>query len=132
MLTPEQIGMLAAKPCLAFLVLASVLPSFALENRPSQASSDRSIQEGLQLLHKMQDALGGTRQLAAVRDLEELVQAEAWDSTGASLGEVRKRTRWMRTPNVVRLDQRGPRGTYVLYFDGGSESGWEILPDLKS
>ena len=22
-------------------------------------------------------------------------------------------------------------GTYVLYFDGGSESGWEILPDLR-
>jgi hypothetical protein len=38
----------------------------------------------------------------------------------------------MRNPNVVRLDQRGPRGTYVLYFDGGSGSGWEILPDLKS
>jgi hypothetical protein len=38
----------------------------------------------------------------------------------------------MRSPNVVRLDQIGPRGTYVLYFEGASESGWEILPDLRS
>jgi hypothetical protein len=37
----------------------------------------------------------------------------------------------MKSPNVVRLDQRGPRGTYVLYFDGGSNSGWEILPDVQ-
>src|SRR4029450_5530021 len=37
----------------------------------------------------------------------------------------------MRSPNLVRLDQRGPRGTYVLYFDGASNSGWEILPDLR-
>jgi hypothetical protein len=45
---------------------------------------------------------------------------------------VRKRTRWMRSPNVLRLDQIGPRGTYVLYFDGGATAGWEILPDLTS
>ena len=44
---------------------------------------------------------------------------------------MRKRTRWIKTPNVIRLDQSGPRGTYVLYFDGGSGSGWEMLPDLK-
>src|SRR5207248_2892197 len=31
-------------------------------------------------------------------------------------------------PNLLRLDQVGPRGTYVLCFDG--TSGWEILPDL--
>ena len=33
---------------------------------------------------------------------------------------------------MLRVDQIGPRGTYVLYFDGGSGSGWEILPDLQS
>jgi hypothetical protein len=26
----------------------------------------------------------------------------------------------------------GPRGTYVLYFDGGAAAGWEIMPDLTS
>ena len=36
----------------------------------------------------------------------------------------------MRKPGLIRLDQIGPRGTYVLYFDGSS--GWELLPDLKS
>ena len=97
-----------------------------------QPSSRRSDPDGLRLLHQLQDALGGAKNIAAVHDFEETIRAEAWDASGGALGEVRKRTRWIRTPNVVRLDQRGPRGTYVLYFDGGSRSGWEILPDLKS
>jgi hypothetical protein len=79
----------------------------------------------------MQTALGGAKAIAAVRDLEETIRAEAWDSNGTSLGEVRKRTRWIKNPSTLRLDQRGPRGTYVLYFDGDSATGWEILPDLQ-
>ena len=35
----------------------------------------------------------------------------------------------MRDPNVIRLDQVGPRDTYVLFYDGSASSGWEILPD---
>jgi hypothetical protein len=123
--------MLTSKTCTMALVLLSGLPPVALEHRRSPVLLDRPMQEGLALLHEMQDALGGAKNLAAIRDFEETVRAAAWDSTGASLGDVRKRTRWIRTPNVVRLDQRGPRGTYVLYFDGGSDSGWEILPDLQ-
>lgn len=69
--------------------------------------------------------------LAAVSDYEETIRAEAWDSRGGAVGQVWKRTRWMRARNVIRLDQRGARGTYVLYFDGNSGSGWEILPDLN-
>jgi hypothetical protein len=38
----------------------------------------------------------------------------------------------MQNPNLLRLDQKGPRDTYVLYFDGGSGSGWEMLPGLKN
>src|SRR5262249_31430564 len=91
-----------------------------------------STEEGLRLLHNMQNALGGAKRIAAIHDFEETVRAEAWDASGAPLGEVRKRTRWMQTPSVIRLDQIGPRGSYVLHFDGGSGSGWEILPDLNS
>ncbi len=83
-------------------------------------------------MHKLQDALGGAQQIAGVRDFEETIQAQAWDSRGTALGEVRKRTRWMRNPNVIRLDQRGPRGTYVLFLDGRTGTGWELLPDLKN
>jgi hypothetical protein len=38
----------------------------------------------------------------------------------------------MQSPSTLRLDQIGPRGTYVLYLDGPSGSGWEILPDVRS
>lgn len=95
-----------------------------------QGAPQRSTPEGLLLLHKMQDGLGGAKNIAAIRDFEETIRAEARDGRGASLGEVRKRTRWMRDPGLLRLDQRGPRGTYVLFFDG--HAGWEILPDLQS
>ena len=116
------------QPRVASFVAAAVLMACASEPLSSQVSP--STQEGLRLMHKLQDALGGAERLAAVRDFEETIRAEAWDAKGASLGEVRKRTRWIRSPNVVRLDQIGPRGTYVLYFDGGATAGWEILPDL--
>jgi len=95
-----------------------------------QASPQRSTPDGLQLLHRLQDGLGGAQKIAAVHDFEETIRAEAWDARGGALGEVRKRTRWMRTPGLIRLDQIGPRGTYVLFFDG--RAGWEILPDLRS
>jgi len=114
----------------AFLVVASLLRVFASMSQPPQASPRRSSPDGLRLLHRLQEALGGATRIAAVRDFEETIRAQAWDAAGTSLGDVRKRTRWVRTPNVLRLDQRGPRGTYVLYFDGGSGSGWEILPEL--
>jgi hypothetical protein len=106
--------------------------AFTSENLLLQASRPPSEADGLRLLQRLQNALGGAQRIAAVRDFEETIRAQAWDGSGALLGDVRKRTRWMRTPNAVRLDQRGPRGTYVLYFDGASGSGWEILPDLRS
>ena len=86
-------------------------------------------QDGLPLFRKMQDALGGADRIAAVRDFEELVLAESWNgNTGQSMGEVRKRTRWIR-PNHLRIDQVGPGSTYVLYFDG--TTGWEIVPGTQ-
>jgi hypothetical protein len=83
-------------------------------------------QDGMQLFHKMQSALGGRNKIAAIRDLQECVRAHAWDDEGKPHGEVYKRTRWIR-PNVLRLDQVGPGNSYVIYFDG--MAGWEILPD---
>jgi hypothetical protein len=80
----------------------------------------------LQLFHKMQTALGGAEKIAAVRDSEENVRAVGWSRDGRPLGDVRKRTRWVR-PSYLRLDQVGPGDAYVLYFDG--TSGWEIRPE---
>ncbi len=113
------------------VVLASL--SFCVsEGIRSQTLPQTSSREGLQLLHKMQAALGGAEKIAAIYDYEETVRGEALDSNGTRLGDVRKRTRWMRRPNLLRLDQIGPRGTYILYFDASSGSGWEILPDLSN
>src|ERR1051326_3967209 len=73
-------------------------------------------QDGLLLFHKMQNALGGSRKIAAIRDFEQSVRAESWNgNTGQSLGEVRKSTRWIR-PNYLRADQVRPGSTYLLYL----------------
>ena len=56
------------KLSLALLVVASFLPAFAPE-RLRPVSPQRSSPEGLLLLHKMQDALGGAKRIAAVHDL---------------------------------------------------------------
>jgi hypothetical protein len=80
----------------------------------------------------MQNALGGAERIAAIQDYEETVEAKTWNPDGSPLGDVRKRTRWMRSPNVIRLDQIGPRDTYALFYDGGSGSGWELLPDMTN
>jgi hypothetical protein len=85
-------------------------------------------QDGQALLHKMQRALGGAGQIEKIRDFEQLVRAETWDRQGRPIGQVRKRTRWIK-PNYLRLDQVGPGDTYALYFDG--TSGWEILPGKR-
>lgn len=87
----------------------------------------RAAQDGVVLLRKMQQALGGADKIAAIRDFDETVSAQIFTAQGAATGAtVSKRTRWIR-PNILRLDQVGPGDTYLLYFDG--TGGWEILPN---
>lgn len=112
----------SAQPFLACLIL---FLGFAPPN-------STSTPDGLQLLHEMQNGMGGAEKIAAIRDLEETIRAQAFDARGSALGEVRKRTRWIQDPSTLRLDQIGPYGTYVLYLDGRSNSGWEIPPDVQN
>ena len=78
-----------AMKLLSRLVLATALPILASENPTPPAPPARSTPEGLLLLHRMQDGLGGAERLASIRDLEETIRAEARDATGSSLGAVR-------------------------------------------
>src|SRR5579864_8591745 len=113
----KHLGVRIALGPVILAVLSGVVQSGILASPSVTSAQEASERDGLQLLHRLQSALGGAQRLASIHDFEETIDAQAWDANGAALGEVRKRTRWMRTPPVVRLDQRGPRGTYVLYFD---------------
>jgi hypothetical protein len=128
--TGDSITMMDSLRLRGFCILLTLLYAAAAAQTP--APPQKSSQDGLTLLQKMQAALGGADKIAAIHDYEETVRATIWNNSGTAIGEVRKRTRWMQKPNLLRLDQRGPRDTYVLYFDGGSGSGWEMLPDLKN
>src|SRR5215469_5682546 len=99
---------------------AASLSTFVLLSLSSSLSQD-----ALQTFHQMQNAIGGADKIAAIRDFEESIRAQAWRPDGAPMGEVLKRTRWMK-PNFLRLDQVGRGDTYVLFFNGAS--GWEIPP----
>ena len=85
-------------------------------------------QTGEELLHRMQQALGGAEGIAGIHDYDQIVHAQTWDRKGKPIRQVRKRTRWIR-PDRLRLDQVGPGDTYALYFDG--TFGWEILPGKR-
>ena len=103
-----------------------MLVAAAVSTLAAGQTADRPQPDGRALFQKMQQALGGADRIAAITDYEEHVRAESWNgNTGRSMGEVRKRTRWVR-PGYLRVDQAGPGSTYVLYFDG--TAGWEILP----
>ena len=93
--------MIRTRLCRTCVVTAIACVS-ALHSAPAQTTSQSSTPEGLQLLHRMQEALGGADRIAAIRDYEETVEARTWNPDGSPLGQVRKRTRWMRSPNVVR------------------------------
>ena len=112
---------------LSAVILAAQSPAHISNGGQSHVSSP----EGLALLHKMQAALGGVGKLAGANDYEETVKAQIWNNAGAPTGEVWKRVRWIRNPNILRLDQYGPRDTYVLFLDGRTDSGWEMLPDMR-
>jgi hypothetical protein len=118
--------------CLVVTLLAVILASQSSAQVHTGGQPQKSSPEGLALLHKMQAALGGPDKLAAANDFEETVKAQIWNNAGTPTGEVWKRVRWMRSPNILRLDQYGPRDTYVLFLDGRSDSGWEMLPDMRS
>jgi hypothetical protein len=92
-------------------------------------SSSARSQDVLPNFRKKQDALGGRDRIAGIRDFEQVIHAESWNgNTGQSIGEVTKRTRWIRS-NHLRVDQVGPGSTYVLFCDG--TTGWEILPGSR-
>jgi hypothetical protein len=94
-------------------------------------------QDGVALLHKMQQALGGADKIAAVRDFDETVSAQTFNAQGAPTGAtVRKRMRWIR-PNILRP---GPRlidqPVYVLTshqtFSGGEEFTFDLQTQKRA
>jgi hypothetical protein len=99
----------------------AVLPVSA--QTPQSAAADR---QALAVLHRMQAALGGADQLAAIRALDWTVSAQTWDASGSPGPDGIRRIRWMR-PNLFRKDQHAGSVTVLEFFDGNG--GWEVVPD---
>lgn len=83
-------------------------------------------QDALQLLRRMQEALGGADKLAAIRDYDWKITAKIYGPGGQYGGEGVRRIRLV-LPNHFRCDQTIPMGEVIWYFDG--TKGWEITPD---
>lgn len=93
---------------------------------PSQAAQAPSGKPGKELVQRMQEALGGSEKLAAIRDVDWTVVARTWNRSGTPGPDVERRTRWIR-PNVFRKDQRAGNIVIQYFFDG--EGGWELVPE---
>jgi hypothetical protein len=104
---------------LKFNLLAFILAAVLSAQTPP-------AQDALQLLHRMQDALGGADKLADIRDYDWKITAKIYGPGGQEGGEGVRRIR-MIFPNHFRCDQTIPMGDVIWYFDG--TKGWEITPD---
>jgi hypothetical protein len=90
------------------------------------AAQKTPARDGVQLLRRMQEALGGADKLAAIRDYDWKIVAKIYGPGGQEGGEGVRRIR-MVFPNHFRCDQTIPMGEVIWYFDG--TKGWEITPD---
>jgi len=83
----DEVQMISPTQCCpAALMLGICLYASPPQTPTRHAAPQSSSSEGLRLLRKMQEALGGAERMAAVRDVEEIVRAEARDANGSALG----------------------------------------------
>ncbi len=91
------------------------------EPKPDSAPADSG--QGVAMLKKAQDAMGGRARLAAVKDLESIVEAKF--QMGATMAPVKQRT--MRIyPDALRQEQELPFGKIIVFSDG--KGGWMQSP----
>lgn len=110
--------------CATFLILMTFSPVFSSGQATPQASAQRSTQDGLLLLHKMQEGLGGAKSIAVVRDLDETIRAEAWEFARSYLSgfelelwladQVPGYTVTSSKSNAVRIEHEGRATDFML------------------
>lgn len=98
------------------------MPPAQLRDPPEDEEAQRA---GVQILRRIQAALGGADRLAAVRDYDFVYDAELGGS-----GPARVRTRWLRV-GVLRQDQQLPSGRATVFYNG--KIGWSATgPNPRS
>ncbi|MDQ2900427.1 MAG: insulinase family protein [Acidobacteriota bacterium] len=94
------------------------------EPKTEKAAIDlASIENGKQLLQKVQQAVGGADKLAAVHDFEEKVDFQVDASAGGM--KVNQLIQWV-APSYFRQDSVLPFGKMSAYSDG--QTGWIVTP----
>ena len=104
------------------------------ESKPPESKPKAGPQSGVgdaakagQLLARAQQAVGGARKLAAVKDMLEVAEPHVDPSAG---GVTMKRTdRWV-APTYFREDTQLPFGTIAIYGDG--KTGWMSSPQGRA
>jgi zinc protease len=87
--------------------------------KQASPSDSASLEKGRALLQRVQQALGGTDKLAAVKDLQYLANVEV--QTPGAVMKV-KQTNSFLTPSSMRQDIELPFGKQSIYTDG--TAGW--------
>lgn len=89
-----------------------------------QAESTPEPASGVEELRRIQTALGGVEQLAAVRDLKRV--AEVFLMAGPNGAMRAKQTSYWIAPNVYRQENEMPVGRIASFYDG--QGGWVVSP----
>ena len=90
---------------------------------PAAAGSPQQAAQGLAILKKVQDAMGGQAHLAAVKDLESA--ADVKFLMGAAMAPAKQRAKRI-FPEVLRQEQELPFGNVTVFSDG--KAGWMRSP----
>ena len=94
------------------------------EDKPAAAKADAaSLERGVELLRRVQQAVGGAEKLAAVKDIVERARFSVDPSAGGM--SVEQVNRWL-APQHFRQESRFPAGMVAAYSDG--QTGWIVTP----
>jgi outer membrane lipoprotein-sorting protein len=108
---------------LLLLLLSLVEPGVAMWKPLHSVLQSENDPRGVQILHRAQDAMGGTRKLASVRDTMHAMEITLEPAAG---GYKMKQVSRFVAPDQFRSEQEAPFGRIVVYSDG--KQGWITTP----
>lgn len=118
---PEQFGTPLTQMGFKVEPIDLTIPS--PKKAPSGPVSEAGRQRGVELLHKMAQAMGGAEKLAAIKDVR--VQADVSISAGPGAMKAKQRNSYVE-PGAMRQDIELPFGKQSVFF--ADNKGWIAAP----
>ncbi len=116
-----------APPGTAPVVPLSTAPATRLTTAPAAPLNKAPEAVALELLHRVQEAVGGAEKLAAVKDYFQTCEFKMSAGAGGMTAKQTNRWAW---PSYYRQESEMPIGKIAAYSDGST--GWLVTPQGKT